>query len=109
MSDTPLSDPVLRILLALADGPGHGYGILQEVEARGGRMGTGTLYTAIKRLRGDGWIEETDAPDGADDDPRRRYYRLTREGRGVLASEARRLEALVAQARSKAVLPAGGT
>jgi hypothetical protein len=49
-------------------------------------------------------VEEVDAP-GADDDPRRRYYGITREGRGVARAEARRLEALVRDARAKNVLP----
>lgn len=105
---TPVSDQVFHILLSLVDRPRHGYGILLEVERRTGghvTLGTGTLYSAIKRLRNRELVEETDAPGGTDDDPRRRYYRLTELGRAVVRSEARRLEALVRQARAKAVLP----
>jgi DNA-binding PadR family transcriptional regulator len=104
----PLSPQVFHVLLALADRPRHGYGILLEVEERTAgatRLGTGTLYSIVKRLRTDGWIEETDAPPGEDDDPRRRHYRLTTTGRNALACEARRLQALVRQAGRKAVLP----
>ena len=103
----PLSDAVFHILLSLAEGPLHGYGILQEVEARSDgavRMGTGTLYSAVKRLRASGIIEERP---GADDDPRRRAYGLTSLGRAVLEAEARRLESLVRWARAKAVLEGG--
>jgi DNA-binding PadR family transcriptional regulator len=86
----------------------HGLGIVDEVERRTAgdvRLGPGTLYGTIKRLREMGFIEETsDAPDPSDDDPRRRYYALTPSGREILAREARRMEVLVHVARSKAVL-----
>ncbi len=106
---TPVSEPVFHMLLALTDEARHGYGVLVEVRRRtGGRvhLGIGTLYSAIKRLREQGLIREVDAPEGAPDDPRRRYYRLTEAGRGVVTAEARRLDAMVQQARAKAVLPA---
>lgn len=105
----PLSDAVFHILVALVGGALHGYGVLLEVEERTeGRvvLGTGTLYSAVKRLRRDGLIEETEPPCGEDDDPRRRYYRLTELGRAVTDAEARRLEAMVSFAREKRVLPA---
>ena len=101
----PLSEPLFHILLSLADGPRHGYGIIQEVESRTRgaiRLGAGTLYSAIKRIRAAGWVEEVRTPAG--EDSRRRYYGLTRVGRGVVTSEARRLETLVKQARTKRVL-----
>ena len=104
----PLSDAVFHILLSLAEGPSHGYAILQEVEARSDgavRMGTGTLYSAVKRLRASEIIEEAQVPES--DDPRRRYYALTPLGREVLREQARRLEALVGHARRKAVLGGG--
>ena len=103
----PLSAAVFHILLSLADGPLHGYGILQEVETRSDgavRMGTGTLYSAVKRLRTSGIIEERPA---ADSDPRRRAYGLTPLGRAVLEAEARRLASLVRLARAKAVIGGG--
>jgi DNA-binding PadR family transcriptional regulator len=103
---TPLSEPLFHILLSLADGPRHGYGIIQEVESRTRgdiRLGAGTLYSAVKRIRALGWVEEVRSPAG--EDPRRRYYGLTSVGRRVVKSEARRLEALVKHARTKRVLP----
>ena len=110
----PLSDAVFHLMLSLADGPAHGYGILLEVEERSDgavRMGTGTLYSAVKRLRDQGLIEDVAAPvDGGDSaagDSRRRYYALTSLGRIVLREEARRLEALVVFARRKSVLDFG--
>jgi DNA-binding PadR family transcriptional regulator len=103
---TPLSESLFHILLSLVDGPRHGYGIIQEVESRTRgdvRLGAGTLYSAIKRIRAWGWVEEVRTPAG--EDPRRRYYGLTTVGRRVVKSEARRLEALVQHARTKRVLP----
>jgi DNA-binding PadR family transcriptional regulator len=105
----PLKPRVLHILLALADGPRHGYAIMQEVARLtdgGTRMGPGTLYGTIKRLLAAGLIEEADErPDPALDDERRRYYRITRLGRRVLEAEAVRMTTLLAAARAKKVFP----
>jgi DNA-binding PadR family transcriptional regulator len=95
-----------HILLALADRERHGYGIMQEVEARSEgtvRLGPGTLYGAIKRLLAAGMIEESaKRPIAKDDDDRRRcYYRLTSLGREIAVAEAERLAALVRIAKSK--------
>ncbi len=101
----PLTPAVLHILLALADEERHGYGIMQEVEARTGgetRLGPGTLYGSIKRMLADGLIEESDErPDPAMDDQRRRYYRITDFGRKVAGAEAERLASLVSAAKAK--------
>ena len=101
----PLTPRVFHILLALVDEEQHGYRIMKEVETRSGgkvRIGPGTLYEAIQRLVKNQLIEESsDRPDAAMDDQRRRYYRLTQLGRGVLAAESERLAALVGFARSK--------
>lgn len=105
----PLSPQVFQILLSLADRPRHGYGILLEVEERtAGRvvLGTGTLYSVIKRLRQQGWIEESDPPTERNEDPRRKHYRLTPVGRQAMVLEAERLLALVQQAEFKSILPA---
>lgn len=104
----PLTPAVLHILLVLAGGPLHGYGMMKEVEAISEgqvQMGPGTLYGTIKRLLADGFIVETEAPPGKDLDNRpRRYYRLTNAGRTVLRAEAARLETLVQVARRRQLL-----
>jgi DNA-binding PadR family transcriptional regulator len=95
----PLPNATLHILLALADGPRHGYGIAQAVDALSeGRvaMGPGTLYGAIKKLVARGLIEESDwRPDPELDDERRRYYRLAPFGARVCDAELSRLRDLV--------------
>lgn len=106
----PLSEAAFQVLLALADGERHGYGIMQEVEARTEgrvRLGPGTLYGAIKRLRGQGLLAETAAHEGEDDE-RRRYYCLTPLGREVARQEAERLQRLLETARRKHLLPLRG-
>ncbi len=99
-----------HILLALADGERHGYGIMQEVAALTDgalRLGPGTLYGTIARLLEAGLIAEVaERPDPALDDERRRYYRLTPAGRRVAATEVRRLERLVAAAGARQLLGA---
>jgi DNA-binding PadR family transcriptional regulator len=116
----PLTAAVLHILLALAEREGdelgkHGYAIAQEVEelTEGQiRMGPGTLYGSIQRMLTSALIEEVPRarPPGrvrvsrADDDERRRYYRLTPLGRRVLGLEVARLARVVGIARAKHVL-----
>ncbi len=104
----PLTPAMFHILLSLAPGERHGYGIMQEVAAQTGgrlRIGPGTLYTAIKRMLAAGWIEEAaERPDPALDDQRRRYYRLTDLGRRTLRTEAERLAAMVRLAQQARVL-----
>jgi DNA-binding PadR family transcriptional regulator len=105
----PLTPAVFNILLALADGEKHGYGIMLEVEANtDGQvvMGPGTLYGSIKRMLQAGLIGESDTRvDPEMDDPRRRaYYRLTGLGQRVLALEAERLVSQVRVARAKSIL-----
>ncbi len=101
----PLTPAAFHILLALADGEKHGYGIMREVTAQTEgkmRLGPGTLYGTIKRMLADGWIEESDErPDPELDDERRRYYRLTDFGQKVVRAEAERLSSLVSVARAK--------
>ena len=102
-----LTLPMLQILIALADEDRHGYGILLEIEKRtaGVRLGTGTLYTAIKRLLAKGLIEETEERPAPDlDDARRRYYRLTAAGRKAAREETGRLAGVVRMARAKELL-----
>jgi len=104
----PLTPAVFHILLALADGELHGYGIMKEVETHTQgqvKMGPGTLYGSIKRMLAANLIQEADErPDPTLDDERRRYYRLTDFGGRVLAGEAQRLARAVQVAQSKKLL-----
>lgn len=97
-------DPkAFQILVSLAAAPMHGYAIRQEVEARTEgevRLWPATLYGTLSELTSTGLIEETASPEGAGDDPRRKYYALTGEGRRVLSAEAARLERLARLART---------
>lgn len=94
MEAFPLTEPVLLVLLSLAEQPRHGYSILKDIESMsGGRvlLSTGTLYGALQRLLGDGWIERVQE----DNTPRdRRTYRLTARGRRNLQMEIERMRAL---------------
>lgn len=102
----PLTPISFEILLALIEGELHGYAILQAVEDRlAGRlpMRTGTLYRALARLLDEELIERTEAAE--DDDPRRRYYRITALGRDTAKAEARRLADQVDAARAHRLLP----
>src|SRR5271163_823653 len=106
--NAPLSSATLHILLALAGGNLHGYGIIKEVVRNSDghyRMGPGTLYDNLKKLMDAGLV--SDAPPSSsskrkaattkEDD--RRFYTLTKEGRDVLAAEVDRLQIVVSQAR----------
>ncbi|HEX6133842.1 MAG TPA: PadR family transcriptional regulator [Longimicrobiales bacterium] len=102
---TPLT---YTILLALADGDRHGYGIIKEIEARLGPAAapsTGALYLALQRMENEGLVTESPALPGPDEDARRRYYRITRRGREAVRTESARLAALVETARQKKLLP----
>jgi DNA-binding PadR family transcriptional regulator len=105
----PLTPAVFHIMLALAGGEGHGYGIMLEVERLTfGRLnlGPGTLYRSVQRMLHDGLIEETtELQASEEDDERRRYYRLTKFGLEVAREEARRLASLVKAARDRELLP----
>jgi DNA-binding PadR family transcriptional regulator len=105
----PLGNKAFHILLALAEGERHGYSLAKEIEdATDGsiRLGPGTLYGLLKQMLADGWISDVAARD--DDDPRRRYYRLTPTGRALARAEAERLATLVRTARARRLLPADG-
>lgn len=101
----PLTPPMFQVLVALADGDKHGYAIIKEVDRRTNgkvRLSAGTLYAVIKRFVQDGLIVECEErPDPSLDDERRRYYRLSRNGRDVAIAEARRMEEAVGHARAK--------
>ena len=105
-SQAPLKPKILQILLVLADGPRHGYSIMQEVAARTDgqvRMWPTAMYSTLRELEEQGWIAES-ARRPSDDDERRRYFELTPLGKRVLGAEVRRLEALVGHARATRAL-----
>ena len=106
----PLTPAEFHILLALAGGEMHGYGIMREVAGRTDgavRLGPGTPYGSIKRMTAGRLIEECGKrPDPELDDERRRYYRLTQFGRRVASAEAHRLASLVRAARARKLLGA---
>ena len=96
------SDLEFHVLLALGQGPSHGYAIGKDVaEQSGGRLDptTGALYQALRRLADEDLIAPATPP--GDADPRRKYFTLTRLGRQVAARETERLSALVRLARQR--------
>ena len=98
----PLTHLSFHVLLALAGGDRHGYGIIKAVKEGSGVLnpGTGTFYSALKRMEEEGLVTEVPPPAISDsEDSRRRYYGVTRLGREVLAAETSRLEALVRESR----------
>jgi DNA-binding PadR family transcriptional regulator len=108
-----MTERTFQILLALAEGPLHGYGIMQRVADRTGgevRLGSGTLYEAVHRLLESGALREVDAP--ADEPnsggPPRRYYALSATGRSDLGRELRRMESVVEYARLRDLLTETG-
>jgi DNA-binding PadR family transcriptional regulator len=101
----PLTPASFHILLVLADGPAHGYAIMQETERMTGgasRLGPGTLYRTIQKLIDDRLLEQV----GTDADERRVPYKITRRGTLIAQAEARRLAVLVRIAEQRRLLPA---
>ena len=99
--ENALTPNVFYILFALSQENRHGYGIMQEVRMLSDgavRMGPATLYTTIQRLLELSFIDEVSGPENADS--RRRYYRLTADGRSALASELGRMDSAVRKARA---------
>ena len=99
----PLSPANLYILLSLAAEDRHGYGIMQEVARQSDgqyKLGPGTLYDNLQKLMNQGMVENAPRR-SADDDPRRRYYRMTSFGRKVLAADVARLEELIHAAKGR--------
>ena len=94
MENLPLTEPVLLVLLSLAEQPRHGYSILKDVERMSAgrvKLSTGTLYGALRRLLDEAWIERVEE----DESPRdRRPYRLTSRGLRNLQLEVERMKHL---------------
>ena len=114
MTDTvddllPLPPATFHILMSLAGNERHGYAIIQDVEARTDgelRLSPGTLYRSIQRMLQQGLIVESRRrPAPAEDDERRRYYRITPLGTATARAEMRRLTQLVRLARARGLTP----
>lgn len=105
----PLTAAVFFILFALADREKHGYAIMQsvsQISENQFRMGPGTLYSTIQRLLDLDLIEETDGVGSqSDHEDRRRYYRLTRTGKAILAADLNRMQSILRLAREKRLVP----
>jgi DNA-binding PadR family transcriptional regulator len=98
----PLRPVEFHILLSLAAGERHGYGIIQDIQDRGDAPvpDVGTMYRALARMVEARLIEAAARRPASDaDDERRNYYRITELGRRVAMAEARRLEMLTRAAR----------
>ena len=90
----PLTEPVLLILISLAEEPRHGYALMKDIDRLSTgrvRLSTGTLYGAIRRLLDDGWIERFEQADTSRD---KQTYRLTAAGSRQLRSELDRMRQL---------------
>jgi len=97
----PLSPATFYILLALSDEDRHGYGIMQEVARQSGgryKLGPGTFYDNLEKLIDHGVVKEVPRK-SANDDPRRRYYRMTGFGRSLFSAEVSRLDGVVRDAK----------
>lgn len=98
-----MTPAVLHILLSLAADDRHGLGIAADVKAFSqGRLvlGPGTLYGTIKRLLDAGLVEDLGSP-SADEDPRRRFYRITPKGRRALELETEGLASVLGVAKRR--------
>ena len=94
----PLTETSFFIILSLASAPKHGYAIMKEVEAMSEKrvvLATGTLYSALRRMLEDDWIERMADNNSAADNRERKLYQLTRRGRRILEAEISRLRKLV--------------
>ena len=106
----PLRPVEFLVLLVLADGERHGYGIVQDIRDRTDgnvKLLPGNLYAVLRRLMGNDLLAESSRRPAEDlDDQRRRYYRITELGERVLAADAQRMKVLVQQVEAKRPLEA---
>ena len=101
---TPLTPAVFHILLALSEGPLHGYAIMQAVDEAAGphlSMGPGTIYGSIQRMEDSGLVAEA----GTAGNGKRRLYELTPVGQRALEMESARLARLTDMVREKGLAP----
>ena len=104
----PLKPLVLEVLLELADGKRHGWGLIRDIQRRrgGDRILPANFYRTLRALRDDGLIEEAAADASEDPAERRQYFSLTALGTRVARAEVQRLEALVVDPRARRLLRA---
>ena len=96
-----LTEPVLLILMSLAESPRHGYALLKDIEVMSSgrvRLSTGTLYGALHRLLENDWIERFESTDTSRD---KRSYQLTARGRRILGLEVDRMKQLTRIANAR--------
>ena len=97
----PLSPATLHILLALAGGDLHGYGIILEIARHSEghyKPGPGTLYDNLKKLMDAGLVADA-VTSGSPDNDDRRFYTLTMDGHNALSIEVARLQNVVREAK----------
>lgn len=97
----PLTEPVLLILMSLAEKPRHGYALMKDIETLSNgrvRLSTGTLYGALRRLLEDQWIERFEQKDTSRE---KQAYRVTPAGRGQLQRELDRMKQLTRAASAR--------
>ncbi len=91
----------LVVLVALADGPSHGYSLAERIsELTDGRIEVrpGNLYRVLDRLEERGWVRQAAAPRAGSADERRIYFSVTAAGRRTATAELDMYAALVARA-----------
>lgn len=107
----PLNPRDYLVLFVLTDGERHGYGIVKDVaeQTEGAvEMDPSNLYRSLKRLMGQGLVNESKRRHAGDNGERRRYYTITEFGRRVVAAEAARLAHLTEMARSRKLITRSG-
>src|SRR5687768_11139188 len=102
----PLKPLVFQVLIALSEGERHGWSLVREVQlaAGGDRIMPANFYRTLRTMLAEDLIEESPRRKAADDDERRRYFKLTPLGQEAARAEARRLQALMADSRTKKLL-----
>ncbi|NIS68597.1 MAG: PadR family transcriptional regulator [Proteobacteria bacterium] len=98
----PLTETSFLIILSLVIEAKHGYAILKEVELLSDRrvkMATGTLYSALRRMLEEGWIEQVEDADSGQTNRIRKFYRLTKLGHRIFEAESIRLRKLSEMAK----------
>ena len=105
----PLKPVDFQILFSLLDGQRHGYAIAKEIAERTDglvRLEAGNLHRTLRKLVRQGLVASSEErPPEEEDDERRRYWALTGMGRAVVAADAARMRALVAEAEARSLIP----